>query len=84
MSSMLRRIQRKAAFKTEAAPWQFRPLPDGGYVALHPTRGWKRFSGKRLAAQGRVAQMARSTATTQRANSALSVGWDPAYRPEVQ
>jgi hypothetical protein len=30
---------------------------DRGYDALHPTKGWKRYSARRLAAQFRVAQL---------------------------
>lgn len=60
MSSLSRRIQRKYQRSLpdyEPAPQPFRMLADGGYETLHPTRGWKRFSGKRLRAQRRMAHI---------------------------
>lgn len=58
MSSALRRIQRRAARKRpdyEAPEAPIRYLANGGYQALHPTRGWRTFSGKRLLAGQMVA-----------------------------
>jgi len=46
---------------TDEAPravQQFRSHADGiGYDVLHPTKGWRRISAKRLAAQRKIAQM---------------------------
>jgi len=53
MSSLVRRWQRKrlrALPDYEAAPQQYRPLRDGGYMVLHATKGWRRVSGKRVRA----------------------------------
>lgn len=57
MSSLTRRIQRKALRKRayhEAGTMPFKMENDGGYSALHPTRGWKRFSAARLRAQAKL------------------------------
>jgi hypothetical protein len=35
----------------------FRYADNGGYHVLHPTRGWRYVSGKRVAAQGRMAKL---------------------------
>ena len=34
-----------------------RPLPDGGYMVLHPTKGWRRVCAARVSAGGRMASM---------------------------
>lgn len=36
---------------------RYEPLPDGGYIACHPTRGPRRFSYRRLRAQFRLAAL---------------------------
>lgn len=58
MSSMLRRQQRKIMRENQTwvpAPQAFKMLPNGGYLALHPTKGWKRVGPARLRAFGRHA-----------------------------
>lgn len=60
MSSLLRRQQRKIRRDKgtfENAPPQFRMLPDGGYVAFHPTKGARPFSARRLRAIARLAAL---------------------------
>lgn len=58
MSSMIRRMQRKAQRNSgsyQPRPALERPLPDGGYETLHPTRGWKRTSADRMLGQDQLA-----------------------------
>lgn len=59
--AMLRRAQKAGAPSTTEQ--QYRAHADGvGYDVLHPTRGWKRISAKRLAAQRVIAMMSDSIA----------------------
>lgn len=61
MSSFTRRIQRKAARNRAdyvSADRPHKTLPCGGYCFLTATKGWRRISGQRLAAQGRLAEFA--------------------------
>lgn len=56
MSSLLRRIQRKAQRKRagyEPNP-QYTEVHETGYLTLHPTKGWKRLSYARVAARDAV------------------------------
>lgn len=51
MSSLVRRMQRK--WKRALAEYEPNPQPtvhteDGGYITLHPTKGWQKVSGKRV------------------------------------
>lgn len=60
MSSYLRRLERK--FKREQPGYespaqQYRAMPDGGYAVLHPTKGWRSVSPRRLRAQKRMAEL---------------------------
>lgn len=58
MSSFTRRLQRNAKRKGGSFEVKDRPykaLPDGGYMVLLPTKGWMRFSARRLRAQARLA-----------------------------
>ncbi len=61
MTSLARKLQRSIDRKTgkvrEVRDRPSEPLADGGYRWLHPTSGWKIISGRRLAAQGRMAQI---------------------------
>lgn len=36
---------------------RYEPLPDGGYIAYHPTKGPRRFSYRRLRAQFKMAAL---------------------------
>lgn len=57
--AMLRRAQKAGAPSTTEQ--QYRQHADGvGYDVLHPTRGWKRISAKRLAAQRAIANLSES------------------------
>jgi hypothetical protein len=57
MTSLTRKMRRKrlgaVQFKKLFPRPEARhePLPDGGYIAYHPTRGPRRFSYRRLQAQ---------------------------------
>lgn len=56
------RAFRRRAYRKSGRPWpgaetQFSSLPDGGYQALHPTKGWRSFSFARLQAQARLRDM---------------------------
>lgn len=60
MSSLPRRMKRKrdriaGTHKGKETP--FVTLPDGGYLALSATKGWKRFSAARLRAQAKLAAL---------------------------
>lgn len=60
MTTMTRKI-RRAAFRKNAKEWvgqeqQTVDLPNGGYMTLTPTKGWKRVSGARIRAQTLMAQ----------------------------
>lgn len=69
MSSFVRRLGRNIArktmtkeeiqgHKTERASQQFQQHEDGvGYDVYHATKGWRRISGKRVAAQFKMQQM---------------------------
>lgn len=60
MSSLIRNIARKAARNSsnyEPKPQKTVAHIDGGYSVLHPTRGWQRFSARRLRAIQRTAEM---------------------------
>lgn len=59
---MARNIAERSMTKEERKearnkPQQHTSLADGGYAVLHPTRGWRIFTGRRLAAQRRMAQL---------------------------
>lgn len=62
---MQRRYQRKMARLPQDAETPdrverdrpFKMLPDGGYQVLHPTKGWMRFSARRLMAINRLRWM---------------------------
>lgn len=72
MSSFTRTIQRKCARNRkdyEPASQQHRDLPCGGYLALHPTRGWRKFSGRRLLAIFKLNEM-RETIAMRKGNVA--------------
>lgn len=59
MSNIITKIHRRNAKRAgtyEGAPQPLEDLPCGGYRTLHPTRGWQYVSGKRLAAQQKMAQ----------------------------
>jgi hypothetical protein len=51
---MRRAAARKMGKKWEGPDTSFKALPDGGYEALHPRKGWRRFSAVRLRAQARL------------------------------
>lgn len=57
----LTRAIRRAAFRKQGREWTGKTVPhrvdDYGYVALHPTRGWRSVSAKRLYAQRAMAEM---------------------------
>lgn len=58
MSSLTRRIQRKQARNNGSyakKPQLTVALEDGGYITLHPTQGWMKVSGKRVAAWKKLA-----------------------------
>lgn len=60
MSSFTRRLQRKRIRASADYTPADRPvvyLPCGGYCFLTATKGWRTASGRRLAAQGRLAQI---------------------------
>lgn len=60
MSSLIRRIERKWAKSRadyEPRPQQYKMLRDGGYLVLHPTKGWRRVCGARLRAGRRMAAL---------------------------
>lgn len=52
-----RRVFRRLGSKWPGKDAQFNSLPDGGYQALHPTKGWRSFSAARLQAQARLRDM---------------------------
>lgn len=60
MSSISRHIKR-AKCKRNGIDWPERTQPtkvrEDHYLVLNPTKGWKRVSVKRLAAQQRMAEM---------------------------
>lgn len=52
MSSLVRRIEKKLLKKRKEWPEWVQPvknLPCGGYITLHPTNGYRKVSGKRVA-----------------------------------
>ena len=56
MTNIARQIARKAGWRSEEPqPTIF--LEDGGYKTLHPTKGWRKVSGKRVKAQLKLATM---------------------------
>lgn len=59
--SGLSRKMRRAARRKNGHSWpsseQRTIVRDDHYMTLHPTRGWKRISNKRVEAQHRMAQM---------------------------
>jgi hypothetical protein len=61
MSSMLRNLQRKIERRSPdraRVEQPYRQHADGtGYDVYHPTRGWRRISAKRVAAQARMASL---------------------------
>lgn len=60
MSSLPRRLQRRARLKAgeKRDPRQLtRNVTDESYEVCHPTRGWRRFSAKRIWAQHRMATL---------------------------
>ncbi|QDP53752.1 MAG: hypothetical protein GOVbin7759_39 [Prokaryotic dsDNA virus sp.] len=60
MSSYPRNLQRRAVRALPDYEPSTRPhvdLPDGGYAVLHPTKGWRAVSARRITAQGRMAQI---------------------------
>lgn len=63
MTSLTRKMLRKrlgAARFRELHPLpepRYEPLPDGGYIAYHPTKGPRRFSYRRLRAQFRLSAL---------------------------
>jgi hypothetical protein len=60
MSNLLRRIQRKQRRAASDYVPRSRPhvdLPCGGYCFLTATKGWRRISGPRLIAQGKLAEL---------------------------
>jgi hypothetical protein len=60
VSGFARTLQRRwarTAGSYDAPETPYRLLPDGGYAALHPTKGWRRVSGQRRRAQGRMARL---------------------------
>lgn len=60
MGGLTRKIRRAYA-KRGGKEWQSKETPfrhdRSGYSALHPTKGWRRISFKRLEAQRRMAQL---------------------------
>ncbi len=52
-----RRRARKNGVDWPSRPQSFVTLPDGGYLALTNTQGWKRFSARRLVAIFRLSEM---------------------------
>ena len=57
--SLVRKIQRNIANRT-GQDWPSRTQyteysEDGGYVTLHPTKGWQRISGSRIRAREQMA-----------------------------
>lgn len=55
MTSIARQIRRRTTKAPSGKPQPYIALPDGGYMALHPTRGWRRFSAARLRAGAMIA-----------------------------
>ena len=59
--SLARAIRRRRARKN-GTPWPGKPTAyearGEGYLALHPTKGWRLFSASRLRAQARLRAMA--------------------------
>lgn len=54
MSSLARKIARgrfKPGYTREPAERKFEMLPDGGYRVLHPTKGWRAFTARRVQAK---------------------------------
>ena len=49
--------RRKVKPVDERPAQQYRDNPDGGYSVLHPTKGWRRVSGKRLIAQAKMIRL---------------------------
>lgn len=52
-----RAICRKTGKEWLGKPTPFRVHKNGGYDALHPTKGWRRISARRLRAQTRLRNM---------------------------
>lgn len=60
MTSFVSRIRRRKIRSHpdyERPAQQYRYNPDGGYSVLHPTKGWRRVSGKRLVAQAKMIRL---------------------------
>lgn len=61
MTSLQRKLVRAACHRTGVKIESDRPQPtkieDSYYLVLHPTRGWKRVSDKRLFAQQKMARL---------------------------
>jgi len=52
MTSLARQIQRRNPnFEKVVRPQLTEDLPDGGYKTLHPTKGWKYTSDRRIKAR---------------------------------
>jgi len=68
--SLCRAIKR-AAYARSGREWPTRERlfvinPDGGYSALTPTKGWRRFSKRRLVAQSKLRAMMETIAARKR------------------
>ena len=57
MSGPERKIRRLKGERSTENTMPFKPLPCGGYAALHATKGWRYYSGRRLRAERRMAQL---------------------------
>jgi hypothetical protein len=61
LSNAIRSMRRAAARRSGAEPVRKEQLTiihdDGGYSVLHPTKGWRRFTARRLAVIQRTAAM---------------------------
>lgn len=61
MTSIARKMIRAAKRRTGTKPDKDRPwttdIRDDHYVVLHPTRGWRRISNRRVEAQRRMAHL---------------------------
>lgn len=56
-TSRIRRRKIRSHSDYEKSAQEYRDNPDGGYSVLHPTKGWRRVSGKRLVAQAKMLRL---------------------------
>lgn len=51
MTTLSRKLKRLANPIWEGKPQAFEDLPCGGYTTVHPTKGFRKMSGRRIKAQ---------------------------------